>query len=283
MAYQVTECLSVLLNRWKKPTYEKLTITATAYVKLLAYINLVGDYEISGFGRVQKIDDEYYITDFAILKQTIRSTYAEIDDMSVAQFIMSIPEDQQGEWVLDWHSHVRMHTSPSGTDMNNYEKMLEARLGTPFPVIIVNQDEQFTAFEYISRNKQEDIKIYVSTETVAEETIRSIYAQCKEEVQEKCTQYIVQTTKKTKTQGNSWYKEYYGQHNPWYAENDDDEELVVEDDEDVIDVTDDAIITGPNGHCEICGKALTSKDKFAAYYAVCNDCMEEHYPNFILP
>lgn len=275
MAYQVTECLSVLLNRWKKPTYEKLTITAPAYVKLLAYINLVGDYEISGFGRVQKMDDEYYITDFAILKQTIRSTYAEIDDMSIAQFIMSIPEDQQGEWVLDWHSHVRMSTSPSSTDMDNYEKMLEARLGTPFPVIIVNQDENVTAFEYLSRNKQEDIEVYVSSETVAEETIRSIYAQCKEEVQEKCTRYIAQTTKKTKAQGNSRYSEYYGYRNPWYAEDDDDE--------DVIDVTDDATITGPVGNCEICGKALTSKDKFAAYYAVCNDCMEEYYPNFILP
>ena len=276
MAYQVTECLSVLLNRWKKPTYEKLTITAPAYVKLLAYINLVGDYEISGFGRVQKMGDEYYITDFAILKQTIRSTYAEIDNMSIAQFIMSTPEDQQGEWVLDWHSHVRMSTSPSSTDMDNYEKMLEARLGTPFPVIIVNQDEKFTAFEYLSRNKQQDIEIYVSTETVAEETIRSIYAQCKEEVQEKCTKFAVQNTKKTKKQGRDWYNEYYGYHKPWYYEDE-----YEDDDEDVIDVTDDATITGPNGQCEICGKALTSKDLYGVQYHTCNDCVQEHYPELL--
>lgn len=185
--YPVTECLQYLKNLYTQPTYKKLTITAYAWAKLMAFIHLVGDYEISGFGRIQ--DDK--VTDFDIIKQEVRSTYVESDADAVLDFIMNVPQDQRTEWTLDWHSHVEMGTTPSSTDWKNYYEMLQARQFKQFPAMIVNKKGNVTANQIICENKHTDITVYVETTPLEESEIEKIYQICKDRVQHYCTKAIV--------------------------------------------------------------------------------------------
>ena len=213
MAYQVTECLSYLKNLFAEPTYKELTITTEAWIKLMAFIHLVGEFEISGFGRVQNIDGTDCITDFDIIRQEVRSTYVESDEKAVVEFMMKTPMEQKNEWILDWHSHVNMGTSPSGTDWKNYEDMLEARLGKQYPCMIVNKEGKVTAHQYMGESKHPEIKMALQSKHLTEEEITTIYQECKTKVEELCTKYIARQSSSTENQkekiesvyGATWY------------------------------------------------------------------------------
>lgn len=215
--YPVTECLQFLKNMYTQPTYTDLTITNYAWTKLMAYIHLVGDYEISGFGRIQNNK----ITDFEIIKQEVKSAYVESDADAVLEFIMSIPADQRTEWTLDWHSHVNMGTSPSTTDWTNYSEMLVARQNKQFPAMIVNKAGNVTAYQIICDNRHTQITVHLDTTPLAEQDIEKLYAECKQNVEQKCRKATTYTTYNTERTSNTIsypaYRDPY-----WYADNDED-------------------------------------------------------------
>ena len=130
--YEVTECYYTIKNMFAQPAITELYITAQAWTKLMCFIHLVGDYEISGFGRIQTEDiqdgQRSVVTDFDIIKQEVKSAYVESDAQAVMDFLRKIPTEQRNEWTLDWHSHVNMGTFASGVD-EGYQKDLVAQLG----------------------------------------------------------------------------------------------------------------------------------------------------------
>jgi len=215
--YPVTECLQFLKNMYTKPTYETLTITNYAWTKLMAYIHLVGDYEISGFGRIE--GDK--ITDFEIIRQEVKSTYVESDADAVLEFIMKLPPEQRTEWTLDWHSHVNMGTTPSSTDWDNYSEMLIARQNKQFPAMIVNKSGNVTAYQIICDNRHTPISIKLDTTPMAEQDIDTLYEHCKSNVQHFCTKAVTYTTSSrtnasTYPADYNWYNNYYDNDEDWY-------------------------------------------------------------------
>lgn len=199
--YPITDCLDIIKGMFITPKYSQLTITAEAWVKLMCLINLVGDYEISGFGRI--VNGK--IVDFDILEQEVKPAYVESDAEAVTKFLMSLPEEQIAEWELDWHSHVNMGTHPSGTDTSNYAKMFEARMRKQFPFMIVNKKGEVTLQQYISSARMEDIDVSLEDGDVPETKINEIYEKCRKLVQEKCRRSVVVTTYQTTT--STWNPE----------------------------------------------------------------------------
>ena len=216
--YPVTECLQFLKNMYTKPEYTDLMITNYAWTKLMAYIHLVGDFEISGFGRIQ----DNKIIDFEIIRQEVKAAYVESDADAVLEFIMSIPADQRTEWTLDWHSHVNMGTSPSSTDWTNYSEMLVARQNKQFPAMIVNKSGNVTAYQIICDNRHTAINITLDTTPMAEQDIEELYAHCKQNVEQKCSKAVTYTYTNTRTSGStypansSYWNNYYDNDEDWY-------------------------------------------------------------------
>ena len=207
------ECRDTIYKIFEKPKYEELNITQRAYIKLMCYIYLIGDYEISGFGRIQ----DGTITDFKILKQDVKSAYVECDENAVLDFIRTIPTEELAEWELDWHSHVNMGTSPSGTDTTNYAEMHKMRGGKQFPIMIINKKQDYTLANYISRDRIEDIELTIIEEDVSKEEIDEIYEEAKRDVETYCTKNIVVYTSNFKTntyttnyKNNNWQSRVYG-------------------------------------------------------------------------
>jgi len=215
------ECKQFIYNLFAKPKYSELKVTKRAYIKLMCYINLIGDYEISGFGRIQ----EGTITDFKILKQEVKPAYVECDEDAVLEFIRSIPRNELAEWELDWHSHVNMGVTPSGTDWKNYESMSELRGHKQFPVMIINKKQEYTLLNYISEDNSEDIELTITDEEITQNEIDEIYEETKRDIKEKCTKeiqlastysiYGKQTIKQEKTSYPT-YQDYYSAYNHNY-------------------------------------------------------------------
>lgn len=237
------ECKNIIYNIFAKPKYTKLNITKQAYVKLMCYINLIGDYEISGFGRIQ----DGIITDFKILRQEVKSAYVECSEDAVMDFVRSIPTEQLSEWELDWHSHVDMPTSPSGTDWDNYESMSALRGHKQFPAMIVNKQQQFTLINYISENKHDSIDLYITDEDIEKAEIDAIYKEAEADIKANCTRpiFIKDTKANTVTYPMDYYSGYYG-----YGNN-------------AADDLDEC-------HCKSCGTPLINSRELTTGF--CEDC-----------
>lgn len=184
---EVFECLHIIEELFQSPKYSKLTITSEAYIKLMCYINLVGDYEVNGFGRV--IDDK--IVDFKILQQTVNRSTVLANEQSIFKFMSQTPRDQLKEWILDWHSHVTFSPEPSRTDLSNYELMKELRGNQQFPYLIINKYGQYTCRNYINEYREKDIQLVLPSEQeLSNIDIQQIYEQCKQEVEQKCSKIV---------------------------------------------------------------------------------------------
>ena len=303
--YPITECFQLLKNMYTKPTYEELCITTKAWMKLNAFIHLVGDFEISGFGRIQKgeVDGKemHLVTDFDIIKQEVKAAYVESDEDAVMEFIMNTPADQRGEWVLDWHSHVNMATSPSGTDWTNYSDMLKARMNQQFPAMIVNKKGDVTAYQIITDGRHTPIKMYIDTSPISDDELWALYQECKEKVETRCSKAIAKsaaTTSTVWTGGNyrnnnvgytgstlNSYDDYdynygygygYGYGNRWWDYEDEEvieakkQGYVFDDDK---STGNDTIEVEAVPVCEECGKPLNTPNEIS--WGVCQECFDE--------
>ncbi len=101
----------------------KVIFKPEAFQKLRAYINSI-DYEISGFGKVEKVGEDLVVTDVKIFQQVVSETHTTMDAMALAAFwdeLMVAGEDI-GKWKLWWHSHVNMPALFSGTDYDTIDE-----------------------------------------------------------------------------------------------------------------------------------------------------------------
>ena len=213
--FEIVECWNDICEMVfpTKPKWTELTFTRPTWLKLQCYINLIGDYEITGFGRI--VDNQ--IVDVKILKQKVKSATVDCDTEAMGEFLLSIPKDQRGQWTLDWHSHVKMGVFASGTDTDNYKEQYEARLRQQFPYIIVNQQGECYSKVYISPYKTTDLVIKVGNEPITRDELLAIYEGCKSDIQQLCSKRSYKTASSYST-GNlytawdnddAWGK-YYG-------------------------------------------------------------------------
>ena len=271
--YPVIECFNVLRNLWAKPEVKELIITSHAWAKLMAFIHLIGDYEISGFGKIERREDTpttFYVTDFDIIKQTVEGAYVESDEDAVMDFIMRTPADQREQWTLDWHSHVNMGTTPSGTDWSNYGDMLSARMGKQFPAIVVNKQGNVSAYQIMTEARHETITVKLEQEDIPEGILLQIYKECKEKVENLCTKKQVIRANTawagSKNLANNYNsKRWWDTYNTYEEEDDDDiaaakAQGYVFDEEDACEYCDELLVTAEekqNKCCSNCYREIT--------------------------
>ena len=278
-----------------EPDFTELYISSKAWYKLVAFINLVGDYEISGFGRIQKLKYEDgvtrdTVTDFDIIQQEVKAAYVESDEDAILEFLMKIPNEQRSEWTLDWHSHVNMGTTPSGTDWENYSDMLKARMGKQFPIMIVNKKGSVTSYQIINESRHDPIKVTILQQALPDPEIEELYEECKVKVEELCTRPAVTTTKKVvgfTNNNNGWagrqgydYYDYdygygYGYDNKkWWEQADDEEVQLAKQNGYVFDdePTQDAQDQDYSMFCAECGKPLDKRNLEEINMGVCSEC-----------
>ena len=274
-----TNCLSDILEMFfpSKPRFTKLTFTLPAWVKLQCFINLVGDYEITGFGRI--VDD--HIIDIKILPQKIKRATVDCDIDAMVDFLKNTPRDEIGQWVLDWHSHVEMAASPSCTDDSNYEEQWNARLKGQFPVMIVNKLGSIYCMNYITPNKRTQIEVNIDKDSIplTKDEVEKIYNTCKADVEKYCTEPVY------KVDNNQWkyhsdsYEDYdynWGRGAssfkssgiPLYEQSKKKESIKKS--FDVVDNDDDE-------YCSSCHTYLVDADEYDR--GLCNDCWEKLTPS----
>ena len=167
----------------KKPI-ERLEFSPKAWLKINAYINLIGDLEITGLGKVEKIEGKDIITDIIILKQIVDSIKCECEATAIPNFLNTLPIEERQLWILDWHSHVDMAVTPSLTDTNNYRTMFAIRLNNIFPVMIINKQQNIYCANYYGNDYYKNIPVSYSL-GVTEEEIKTIYKECQKDIEEK--------------------------------------------------------------------------------------------------
>lgn len=200
--------------------YQKLIFTPQAYLKMMAYMHLIGDLEITGLGKLSLKNKEkqiYQVDDIAILEQEVRSAYVDTSATAISDFIQQLPTtDAPEQWALDWHSHVNMATSPSGTDWDNYEEMSKLRMNNTFPFIVANKKGDIFAGEYISDHEYYKLEVQIPTQdelrtAIDQQTYTNIYNQCKNDIELKCTKYVAPITHNTTAAKRNWNDDSYWQ------------------------------------------------------------------------
>ena len=184
--FKVNECRKLIKSLFTEPEYTTLRMSKLAYIKAMCYSNLAGEYEITGFGKIEK----GVITDLKIIRQTVRTAEVEATDEAIQEFMMSIPFDELELWKLDWHSHVDMGTFMSSTDSDNYQLRSEAMGNVQLPVIIWNKKGEYACYCFINEDKCPEIKLKIDEIDFTDSELDEIYEQCKSDVEQLCTAYI---------------------------------------------------------------------------------------------
>lgn len=244
--YEVAECFNIIEGLAQFPKYTKLVFDAKAFLKLMCYVHLIGNYEISGFGRIQNGK----IVDVKILRQKVRSATVDSDEIAIAEFMRSVPVQELPEWELDWHSHVNMAAHPSGVDWANYASMQELRMGKQYPILVINKSGDYTCKNYINEYRAPDIEVVTESDTFSREELIEIYNQCRSDIQELCTlaptpiyNNYINTTKRINQFKND-YSNYSSNHYEGY--------------------------TFSQDCCEYCGVELTTDEELSQGY--CAQC-----------
>lgn len=101
-------------DRTEKPV---IYIMPAAKEKLDLYVEIASG-EISGLGKVEKIEECLVITDILLFEQQASSSYTNIDPKPVLKLLRDIADQNGDPSVLKlwWHSHANMDTFWSGTD-----------------------------------------------------------------------------------------------------------------------------------------------------------------------
>lgn len=94
-----------------------------AFQKFRAYIHGI-NYEISGFGKIEKRGDDIVILDVRIFPQEVSAAHTEMDAKGLAHFWeeLAVANEDLGAWKLWWHSHVNMQAFFSGTDLDTIDE-----------------------------------------------------------------------------------------------------------------------------------------------------------------
>lgn len=97
----------------------RILITLTAYQKLFAYVAASPIHEVLGLGTVERMRNDFLITDVFTLKQTVTPASADMDDGALHHLIYEIVRAGRSpkELMLQWHSHVNMPAYYSPKDL----------------------------------------------------------------------------------------------------------------------------------------------------------------------
>lgn len=119
----------------------KILFTPIAWTKM---IRLVMDFdkEVAWHGVARRGDDpekdEYIISDILVYPQKVTAAHVDMDPVEYAKWIMDNDEDERFSSIrMQGHSHVRMGTTPSGTDIQHQEDIVNMLNDDDFYIFMI--------------------------------------------------------------------------------------------------------------------------------------------------
>jgi hypothetical protein len=102
-----------------------IAFTETAKQKIDALVDQC-DSEIGWHGIVERKDNKFLIKDILVYPQTVTGATVTVDDEEYSlNWLQKLDDETFNALRMQGHSHVNMPTSPSGTDMDTYKKILD--------------------------------------------------------------------------------------------------------------------------------------------------------------
>ena len=119
----------------------KVLFTPVAWAKMLRLI-MVFDKEVAWHGVARRGDDpdkdEYIISDILVYPQKVTAAHVDMDPVEYAKWIMEHDEDDRFSNIrMQGHSHVRMGTTPSGTDIQHQEDIVNMLNDNDFYIFMI--------------------------------------------------------------------------------------------------------------------------------------------------
>lgn len=108
----------------KNAIIPRITITDEAWQKMTTLVQKC-DLEVGFHGVVEKNGNNYLITDILVYPQKVSAATVTTDETELCKWQLTIPTETYNKIRMQGHSHVNMAVSPSGTDHQTYQKILE--------------------------------------------------------------------------------------------------------------------------------------------------------------
>lgn len=126
-----------------------IAFTEIAKQKIDALVNLC-DSEIGWHGIVERKDNKFLIKDILVYPQTVTGATVVVDDEDYSiNWLQNLDDETFNALRMQGHSHVNMATTPSGTDMDTYKKILDTL-----------SDEDYYIFMIVNKRGTMWINIY---------------------------------------------------------------------------------------------------------------------------
>lgn len=170
-----------------KPT---VYIDPEAYLKIMLYVRDTST-EIAWHGTVERYleTNTYYIKDVFLYPQKVTGATVQTDQAQYNQWLENLDDDTYNQLRFQGHSHVNFGTSPSGTDLQYYNDILQVLPRNDYYIfMIINKSGDLTLFIYdLATNliyETNDIDIKITTRTSTD-----LLKEIKQAKQENCTNY----------------------------------------------------------------------------------------------
>lgn len=128
----------------KKP---HVVFTSPAWLKMKQLV-MEATTEIGWQGVVIRQDNFFLIKDILVYPQTVTGATVTTDEIDYSKWLMGLDDHTFAGLRMQGHSHVNMHTSPSGVDENFYNNILQT----------LQKDEYYI---FMILNKRDDIFIQI--------------------------------------------------------------------------------------------------------------------------
>lgn len=124
-------------------TIEKPTVymSSSTYLKMLQFV-LLCDKEIAWHGVVERKGSIFFIKDVFLYPQRITTVTVQTDDTKYTQWAEKLPDETFNTMRFQGHSHVNMGTTPSGTDLTNWNEFLQNLLDDDYYIFAIMNKSQ---------------------------------------------------------------------------------------------------------------------------------------------
>lgn len=122
----ITLSIAELLKVKATPEQTKpvITFTPTAYAQMKELVSHFSS-EVAWHGVVHREGTHFTVSRIIVYPQLVTSGTVESDDENYSKFLDTLPDDVYNHIRLQGHSHVNMGVSPSGTDLDFYDQLME--------------------------------------------------------------------------------------------------------------------------------------------------------------
>ena len=154
------------------------------------------DKEVGWMGQmIRRVNDNGMISltlfNPYVPRQEVSGATTDIDAEGVAEYALAVKQPELIKW---WgHSHVRMGTSPSGTDITTFNEHIEADPDNPFVMTIHNKDHETHCNIYLGGGLYiNDAPLYVDWNNP--KMVKSVEEELEANVREKVYGYVKPAT-----------------------------------------------------------------------------------------